>query len=137
MPPDPSVDVTLDGADAAVVLDRVHDALARLWREAGDVSEADRIAVETALVEVAGNVVRHGPDARWHGRGVRVSVGPEVVVAVADQAGAPPDVDLDPVMAGPDAESGRGLAIARALAELDCAAVGGGTRWTLTRHRTR
>ncbi len=137
MPPDAHVDVTLDGEGAAVVLDRVHDALEGLWRDAGDVSEVDRIAVETALVEVAGNVVRHGPDERWHGDGVRVWVRADVVVAVADQAGAPPDVDLDAAMADHEAESGRGLAIARALVDVDCAARGGGTRWTLTRRRTR
>lgn len=136
MPPDAELHLPLEGEDAATVLDRVHHALEELWRTAGDVGEIDRIAVETALVEVAGNVVRHGPDGRWHGDGVHLTVRPDVVVAVARQAGPPPMLDLVPTMPSAEAESGRGLAIVAALVDVTCTAEGHGTRWTLTRRRT-
>jgi serine/threonine-protein kinase RsbW len=135
------VDVDVPAADGALdhALDLVHDALAALWRGAvaggvGEVGEEDRIAVETAVVEVAGNVLQHGGgEDGWH---VRLSADTRAVVAVLSQPGPPPDVDLDAAMPSTDAESGRGLPLTRMLVDdLACASYGGTTWWTLTRHR--
>ncbi|MFC8192848.1 ATP-binding protein [Cellulomonas sp. NPDC057328] len=134
--PDVRVDVALDGEDAETVLDRAHGALERLWVQVPDVGDMDRIAVETALVEVAGNVVRHGPDGRWHGPGLHVTVGADAVVVVIDQDGLPLSLDPAPAMPGPEAESGRGLPLVHALVDVVCTARPGGTRWTLTRRRS-
>lgn len=132
MPPDAQVETDLDGADDAVVLDRVHDALALLWRSAGDVGETDRIALETAVVEVAGNVVRHGADHGPGGHLLLRSDGTRLVAEIT-QPGPPPVVDLDGPMPGADAESGRGLALTRMLVDLTCTERGGATLWTLSR----
>lgn len=131
MPPDVRVEADLGGADGAVVLARVHDALDRLWRSAGDVGESDRIALETAVVEVAGNVVRHGPG----GGHLLLRADPHGLVAEITHAGPPPAVDLDAPMPGTDAESGRGLALTRMLVDLTCTDRGGATLWTLSRRR--
>lgn len=133
MPPDVRVEADLDGPDGAVVLDRVHDALERLWRSAGDVGETDRIALETAVVEVAGNVLRHGRDGGGRHLLLRADAGG--LVAEITQPGPPPAVDLDTAMPGVDAESGRGLALTRMLVDLTCSERGGATLWTLSRPR--
>ncbi|NKY40560.1 ATP-binding protein [Cellulomonas septica] len=133
MPPDVRVEADLDGPDGAVVLARVHDALDRLWGIVGDVGETDRIALETAVVEVAGNVLRHGLDG--HGHHLLLRADDAGLVAEITQPGPPPAVDLDTAMPGVDAESGRGLALTRMLVELTCSDQGGVTLWTLSRPR--
>ncbi|AEE47696.1 ATP-binding protein [Cellulomonas fimi] len=133
MAPDARVETDLDGPDDVAVLERVHDALATLWRSAGDVAETDRIALETAVVEVAGNVVRHG-DHRA-GRHLLLRAGDHGLVAEITQPGPPPHVDLDAVMPGADAESGRGLALTRMLVDLTYTERDGAGIWTLVRPR--
>lgn len=133
MAPDVRVEADLDGPDGAVVLARVHDALDRLWGTAGDVGETDRIALETAVVEVAANVLRHGLDGS--GRHLLLRAGDDGLVAEITQPGPPPELDLDAAMPGVDAESGRGLALTRMLVELTCSERGGATLWTLSRPR--
>ncbi|WP_019135147.1 ATP-binding protein [Cellulomonas massiliensis] len=133
MPPEGHVEVDLDGDDEAV-LDRVHDALARLWRSASDVDETDRIALETAVVEVAGNVVRHG--AAGPGRHLALTADARRLVAEVTQPGPPPPLDLAAAMPGSDQESGRGLALTRLLVDLTCAERAGATVWTLARPRS-
>lgn len=132
--PDGHVEVDLDGGDDAAALDRVHDALDRLWRSATDVGETDRIALETAVVEVAGNVVRHG--APGPGRHLALTADARGLLAEVTQPGPPPPLDLDAAMPGTDQESGRGLALARLLVDLTCAERAGTTVWTLARARS-
>ncbi|GAA4622027.1 ATP-binding protein [Cellulomonas oligotrophica] len=135
MPPDVRVRVPLDGDDAAGALGRVHAALTELWRAAPDVAEVDRIAVETAVVEVAGNVVEHGADGLWHGGGLEVRVDADAVVALLDHDGPVPVIDMDAPMPGVEAESGRGLPLTRVLVRLELGPHDGGVRWSLTRPR--
>jgi serine/threonine-protein kinase RsbW len=132
VPPDVRVEADLDGLDGSVALERVHDALERLWRVV-DVGETDRIALETAVVEVAGNVLRHGLDGR--GGHLLLRADDAGLVAEITQPGPPPAVDLDTAMPGVEAESGRGLALTRMLVELTCSERAGATLWTLSRLR--
>lgn len=95
-------------------VDAVGRELADVWRDAPDVSPTDRVRVETALVEVVGNVVEHALAGRGRGEVLlRLHVsGTEVVAEVADDG---TELTVDPAAATmPDAEavSGRGLAMA-------------------------
>ena len=120
-------------------LDELHVALDRLWVEAPEVDEAQRIRFAIALGEVVANVVAHGrtPDGGTPTLTVEVSVTPDRLRAelfddgVAFERGATRGPAVDEL-----AESGRGLALAReALDELRYAREDGGNRWVLVLHR--
>ncbi len=125
-------------------LDQVQDALERFW-DGSDVSTVDRIRFETAVVEVAGNVVEHAysfdqlaGNAGVRELAVRFRLGADVVEAVISDNGLPMEIDLAAVtMPGEEAESGRGLALAvAAVDELRYERDGGRNRWTMICRRT-
>ncbi|GAA1928368.1 hypothetical protein GCM10009737_32810 [Nocardioides lentus] len=100
-------------------VDAVAAELVAVWQAAPDVSARDRLRVETALVEVVGNVVEHAlvgaPDADLE---VRVSVEAAAVVVDVTDPGAPLEVDLaGAVMPPADAVGGRGLALVLAVVD--------------------
>lgn len=108
--------LTLEAAADLACLERVHALVAELWTRAPDVQQRDRLRFETAVIEVAGNIVEHG------GNGVRLalrlSTRRDAVEATFCDTGEP--VDLDEVtseLSDPFAETGRGLALARAAAD--------------------
>jgi len=117
-------------------LDALPAAFATLWERAPWVPAEDRFAVELATTEIAANIVRHSPSPE------SVEVHAEldadagrVRVTLRDSAPAA-DVDLDPGMPGPDAESGRGVALARSCVdrlEHVPGRGGGGNVWLLER----
>lgn len=99
-------------------LNQVHELLLDVWRQAPEVPETDRVCFETALIELAANVIRHA----GRGAGVRcrlsVEVRPTEVVAEIVDTGAPGEVDLAPrPMPGESAESGRGIPMIQALVD--------------------
>ncbi len=116
----------------------IHDFLAGLWAASPDVSDVDRISLETALVELAANVLRH---ADIDGTGltceVTISVhGDQIVVAMRD-TGEPGDIALVGLeMPDLDAESGRGLALIDALVDhVEYGREGEHNVWRLVRRR--
>lgn len=107
---DGAAELRVDGPAEPAWLDEVHDGLARLWEAAPEVPDLDRLRFETAVIEIATNVVRHT---------VPVGDGPvrASVLLRADRGrleaeltddGAPVRVDLDPDPVDDFAESGRG-----------------------------
>lgn len=118
-------------------LDQVHALFAELWAGASDVEPADRIAFETAVAEVAANIVEHA------GRGEQVAMrlhlrAPEDrVEAHLEDLGYPYDGGpAAPAEVDDLAEHGRGLVIARALTdELVYERDGAVNRWFLLRRR--
>lgn len=130
------------GAARPEVLDEVHTELERLWETTGDVSPRDRMRFETGLMEIVGNVVEHayrldhGSAARVLSVSVTVTA-TEVRGVLADN-GLPSEVDLGTVtLPDPEAESGRGLAMALASLDLlEHARVAGCNRWTLVCERS-
>ncbi|GAA4682989.1 hypothetical protein GCM10023215_16510 [Pseudonocardia yuanmonensis] len=120
-------------------LDVVQDALGRLWADAPGVAETDRMLFETALIEIVGNLVEHA--RRADGRPVDVEmqilVHPDRIEALLeDNGGAPPVDPADAALPADElAESGRGLALAAAVADLGHVRFEGGNRWTVVRHR--
>ena len=119
-------------------LDRIHALLAELLAEGPAVLPADRIGFETALAEVVSNIVEHTAAGRAVQLVVRLTAGPDRLAAEIRDDGPPVEVDLaGAVLPGPEAEDGRGLALARAAVD-DVAydRAGEVNRWRITRRRT-
>lgn len=110
-------------------IENLHDVLDQLWIDAAFVPALDQMAFTTAVIEAASNVVQHGvpADGATLLLGVELTVEPGRLRAVISEIGA---AALDPIpdLEGPAAselgdqalledfdESGRGLAMIRAL----------------------
>ena len=136
MPADAVVTLTLEGRADAPCLERVHDLVDELWLKVPEVAPADRYRFETAVIEVAGNIVEHGgPEVRlrlW----LRVDLD-QVMAQFRDTGRA---VDLAAVEgheADLLAEDGRGIALARATAdEVTYQRTGHTNRWSVVKRRT-
>jgi serine/threonine-protein kinase RsbW len=110
------------------------------WTGLGDTRIETRYAFETAVVEIAANIVEHTNRAEGEsGRRYRLELraGDVDLTAVFTDNGLPADIDLSTVtMADVDDESGRGLALAiAALDSLDYRRVDGHNVWTLVCRR--
>jgi serine/threonine-protein kinase RsbW len=121
------------------MLDLVHALLEQLWAAHDDVSTADRVRFETAVVEILGNIVEHAYELDAAAAGSRrfdvvlAATETEIVASFGDD-GIPMSIDLSSVVM-PDelAESGRGLALAMAaLDDLSYVREGGRNLWRLT-----
>jgi serine/threonine-protein kinase RsbW len=99
-------------------VDDVHDMLTSFWASEPTVTDADRMAFETAIIELAANVIQHadaGAGVTWR---LTVSCSSEVLVAKLVDNGVRADL-VDGAHALPDAlaESGRGLAFVEMLVD--------------------
>ncbi len=133
---DAPVELRVDGAAEPGWLDDVHGGLARLWSAVPAVPEIDRMRFETAVIEIATNVVRHttpvGPDPVRASALLRAA--PPVLEAEISDDGTLVDVDLDPAPVDDFAESGRGIALVqRAVDSLAFSRRAGRNTWRLTR----
>lgn len=137
-----SVRLELAAPVDGTAVDLVHDLLVRLWQDVPSVSERDRIRLETAVGEIIGNIVEHtrrldppGTDTRRVQATVWSDAG-EVGADFVDN-GLPVAIDLSQVtMPDPDAESGRGLALAlAAVDDLEYERASGRNHWRLTCRR--
>ena len=117
----------------------VHEFLDALWAEAPDVSPQDRMAFETALIELASNVLQHttAPDGVTCTLTVALGEDGEIRAVLAD-TGEPGGVRLvTQEMPEPMAESGRGLALIQLLVDqLDYALDDGVNTWTIRKRRS-
>jgi serine/threonine-protein kinase RsbW len=110
---------TLVAPAEPAALERVHELLEALWEDAGDVSLEDRLHFETAVTEIAGNIVLHAHDGRPLEFTLDVRAHPDRIEARFRDAGRRADVDLSAARLPDDlAESGRGLALALAAADV-------------------
>lgn len=110
---------TLRQSAEPAVIDAVHTELDGLWEDASFVPDVDRMTFATAVIEAASNVVQHAvPESTSPVElGVDISVTPVRLEARVSAFGAacPDSMDTDAPMPGGEAESGRGLALIRAL----------------------
>ncbi|MGY1781495.1 ATP-binding protein [Geodermatophilus sp. SYSU D01036] len=98
------------------VLGPVHDLLAELWLDEDGVGRAARTRFETAVAEVAANIVEHAAASGARELVLRLRGLPDRVEAVFEDDGGP--VTLGPGGWPPDdAERGRGLELARAAVD--------------------
>ena len=130
---------TLETRAAPSCLDEVHALFEELWLDVPDVAATDRMAFQTAVAEVAANIVEHAAKGRDVSLRLVLEAGEEQVEAHLEDGGYPYDDAADAAEAGAGdelAEHGRGLVIARALTdELVYQRDGALNRWYLTRRR--
>ena len=134
--PDSTAEFHLSSLAVPQSLDLLHDLLAHVGELHPDIDPADLMMFETAVVEIAGNVVEHG---RPRGEVVwdfRLTVRPDRLESSLTDSGEEYAGPLDPAMPDALAESGRGFALARAtLDELGYERVDGRNRWRMVRRR--
>ena len=130
-------DFVLETTASPDSLDEVHALFARLWAAADDVQLRDRIAFETAVSEVAANIVEHAARGEAVAMRLVLRAPDDRVEANLEDLGYPYEAPAGrPPAADPMAEHGRGLMIARALTdELVYERDGGVNRWFLLRRR--
>jgi serine/threonine-protein kinase RsbW len=122
-------------------IEAVHVLLDELWADAPFVPDLDRMTFATAVIEAASNVVLHAlPEFPTPvDLGVEISVRTQSLRAEISAFGATdPQLDSEArEMPGPDAESGRGLALIRALVTTVTFARQDGTNtWVLSKDST-
>ena len=105
----------LEGFAVPEELDAVHALLAQAAGEHPGLDPTDVMLFETAIIEIANNVVEHGrPEGkvRWK---FRIQVREDEIEANLDDTGQTFAPERGKAMPSEDAESGRGLPIAEAL----------------------
>lgn len=130
---------SLDAAVAPASLEDIFDLLAGWWDEVGEVTPSTRFGFETAVIEIAGNIVEHSrgdSDARRFTLDLFADA--QRLVATFRDDGDPPLLDLASVrMADAEEESGRGLALANAgVDDVDFRREDDRNVWTLETRRT-
>jgi serine/threonine-protein kinase RsbW len=104
-------------------LDQVHDLVEELFEAAAVTDMTDRIRFETALIEVAGNILQHStrndpPSDEPRSFNIVLRGDAGTLTAEFRDDGRPVEIDFELIsMPGEDAEDGRGLALA--LASVD------------------
>lgn len=132
-------DYVLEGLAVPESLNLLHDLLERAGREHPDLDARDLMMFETAVIEVAGNVVEHGrPQGRvtW---AFRLSVRSDRLEAQLSDSGEeyPGGTWGTTMPADLLQEEGRGLALATAvLNSLDYERSAGANHWTMVRRRS-
>jgi serine/threonine-protein kinase RsbW len=132
--------VSIDVPAVPASLDVVQDTFASWWGGLGLDDDQMRFRLETALVEVAANVIEHTRRADT-GEGRRfvldLTARDTELAAVLSDNGMPVAIDLRAVtMADPEDEGGRGLALAiAALDRIEHLHEGGRNIWVLVCNR--
>lgn len=123
---------TLAVSETLVLL---HDLLDRVRLEHPEIRRTDLILLETAVIEIANNVVQHGTPRGKVSYSFTLDVEPDQLLGRL-RHGGPPLSEVVAVLPDVESESGRGLALARmALDELLYQRVGDHNEWTMTRLR--
>ncbi|WP_203135602.1 ATP-binding protein [Microbacterium sp. JZ31] len=116
-------------------LDHVHQLLERVGADHDGLDPMDLMLFETAVIEIANNVVEHGRPAgevRWQ---FEVRVTDDAIVAELVDSGHEFEPHLQGEMPSEDAEGGRGLLLAQAaLDELEWSRTPAGNRWRMVRN---
>jgi serine/threonine-protein kinase RsbW len=126
----------VDGLATAAGLSVLHELMARVRGDHPEVAELDLAMLETAVIEIAGNVVEHGTPPGGLRFQLALEVTDDALAATLVDTGDPlPSVSTDPqdVLA----ESGRGLQMVHAvLTELRYERRAGTNVWSMARART-
>lgn len=129
---------SLDAAVVPASLDAIFDLLGEWWEEVGEVAPMTRFGFETAVIEIAGNIVEHSRGESDERRfTLDLFADAQTLSATFRDDGDPPLLDLATVrMADADEESGRGLALANAgVDDVGLRREGDRNVWTLETRR--
>lgn len=110
-----SKEYVLEGFAVPDQLDAVHTLLAEAAADHDELDPMDVMLFETAIIEIANNVVEYGQpegEVRWK---FTIRVRPDEIEAELDDTGQSFTPVQGKSMPGEDAEGGRGLPIAEAL----------------------
>lgn len=120
-------------------VDTVHDLLDSTWDAVPDLHMRDRMALDTAIIELAANVIQHANRGRPITATLTIIAFADRIEATLSDSGEIGDVDIDGRMmpaADELAESGRGIALMKALVDtVEHRRVDGFNHWTLVRAR--
>jgi serine/threonine-protein kinase RsbW len=128
----------LEGLAVPETLNLLHDLLERVGAEHPDIDAGDLMLFETAVIEVAGNVVEHGrPSGKvtWQ---FSLSVSPEQLEATLSDSGEeyPGGTWGTEMPEDPMQETGRGLPLATAVLDrLRYRRDGDANHWTMVKTR--
>jgi serine/threonine-protein kinase RsbW len=131
-------DYLLEGLAVPETLSLLHDLLERVGTEHPDLHSGDLMLFETAVIEVAGNVVEHGRPSGRVAWTFRLSVLPDRLEATLSDSGEeyPGGTWGTAMPQDPMREDGRGLALATAvLDDLGYERADDGNHWTMLRRR--
>jgi serine/threonine-protein kinase RsbW len=103
-------------------IDAIHELIESLWAQQPQLSDRDRMRFETAVIEVATNIIEHATKGLPKPNKVTIDLqliaGPDRITARFRDDGSEAKVDLSDVqMPDATAEVGRGIALARALVD--------------------
>ena len=99
-------------------VNRVHELLETVWSESPHISPVHRTGFETAIIELASNVIKHANKGNPVECTVAIDTSDGMICATLIDTGVASDLELRRVrMPEGLAESGRGLAIIRALVD--------------------
>jgi serine/threonine-protein kinase RsbW len=132
-------DYLLEGLAVPESLNLLHDLLDRVGREHPDLDPGDLMLFETAVIEVAGNVVEHGRPPGAISWAFRLSVRPERLEATLSDSGDeyPGGTWGTTMPTDLMQEDGRGLALATAVLDsLSYERSQDVNHWTMVRDRT-
>lgn len=116
-------------------LNLLHDLLDRVREDHPDLESTDLMLFETAVIEIANNVVEHGRPPGTIRYSFTLDVERDRLLGHLSDGGPPLEVPQSP-MPDADSENGRGLALARiALDDLVYERVGEHNEWTMVRRR--
>ncbi|HET9501217.1 MAG TPA: ATP-binding protein [Marmoricola sp.] len=125
---------SIDGLAVPEGIEVLHDLLERVAAEHPGLPTADVMMFETAVMELAGNVVEHGRpsgEVRWH---FELAVLSDALEARLSDSGEEYAAQWSDTMPDELAESGRGLPLASAvLDELHFARTSEVNVWTMVR----
>jgi serine/threonine-protein kinase RsbW len=122
-------------------LNIIQDLIQEIWSCDAGVTSADRIRFETAVTEIAGNIIEHsvpGAGVAVVTMTVEVVWNPNLIRATFLDDAREIHAELrDPEMPGPGSEHGRGLALALSLSDsLRYERAGSMNRWTVECRRS-
>jgi serine/threonine-protein kinase RsbW len=125
---------TLEGFAVPDQLEAVHALLAEAAGEHPKLDPTDVMLFETAIIEIANNVVEYGRpegEVRWK---FTIRVREHEIEAELDDTGQMFSPALDKEMPGQDAEGGRGLPLAEALLDqIEFKRMGDTNHWHMVR----
>ena len=124
----------LEGFAVPDQLDAVHSLLAEAAADHPDLDPTDVMLFETAIIEIANNVVEYGRpegEVRWK---FTIRVHDDEIEAELDDTGQTFTPQRGKGMPGEDAEGGRGLPIAEALLDrIEFERIGDTNHWRMVR----